>query len=119
MAMTKETMDDGMEDLYESPQTEEAGEGKESVDQEEQEQMANKAVVPQAVLKKGPGDTLKVGDERVVKVIALNGDDEATVIYAPEKEGSEEEEAGESPEEEGMEQEGMSPDEEIDSLDKY
>lgn len=114
--MTKETMDDGMEDLYEAPQTEEGAKGKpESIDQEEQEQMANKAVVPQAVLKKGPGDTLKVGDERVVKVIALNGDDEATVIYAPEKP---EEEEGKSPEGEGMGEE-MSPDEEIDSLDKY
>lgn len=116
MPMTKETMDDGMEDLYEAPETEEKSKP-ESVDQEEQEAMAHKAVVPQAVLKSGPEDTLKVGDERVVKVVALNGDEEATVIYAPAKKGEEEE--GKSPEQEGMGGEEMSADEEIDSMDKY
>lgn len=103
-----------MEDLYEAPSTEDKKPEADSIDQEEQEQMANKAVVSQSVLKSGPGDNLAVGDERVVKVVALNGDDEATIIYAPKKKGDEEEPG------EGTPGEEMSPDEEIDSLDmKY
>lgn len=110
MAMQNETMDDGLEADYAAPESEQKPE---SIDEQEQEAMANKAVIPQAVLTHG-GEKPKVGDICKVKVVALNGDDEATIIYAPE--GQEEE--GESPEGEGMGEE-MSPDEEIDSLDKY
>lgn len=88
--------DDGLDSLY-SQQEPEENEGRESVDQEEAEQMETSAVVPVKLLQGEGGEPVKEGDEIVVKVKALHGD-EATIIYAP-KEGKPtetgEEESGE------------------------
>src|SRR5271169_3571705 len=96
--------DDGMESLYED----QSKGPSESVDQQEQEEMANQAVVPINVLQGKDGEPVKVGDEIVVKVTAMHGDSEATIIYAPKKK----EEPGETPPNE------MSPDDELESMGK-
>ena len=75
----------------------------ESIDQEEQEQMAQTALVPMKVASPG-GEPVKPGDEIVMKVVAVH-DDEVEMAYAPKKK-------------EGMQEEGPSADEEIDSMDK-
>lgn len=89
--------DDGLDSLYSQNEPED-NEGRESIDQEEAEQMETSAVVPVKLLQGEGGEPVKVGDEIVVKVQALNGD-QATIIYAP-KEGSETEKPGAEPEEE-------------------
>ena len=67
----KETMDDGMH--------QEGG----NVDQQIQEENAHSAVVPNAVLMGPDGKPPKEGDEIVVKVIKLYGENEAEIAYAP------------------------------------
>lgn len=84
-----------------------------SIDQQEQEQMQETALVPIKLLDPHDGKGIKVGDEIMVKVTALHGD-EAEIAYATGKggEGDEGEEGKKGGEE-------MSSDEEIDSLDNY
>jgi len=74
-----------------------------SIDQEEQEDTAQTALVPMKVASPG-GEPVKPGDEIVMKVVAVH-DDEVEMAYAPKKK-------------EGMHEEGPSADEEIDSMDK-
>lgn len=79
--------DDGLDSLYSQ---EEPMEGKESIDQEQAEEMETSAVVPVKLLQGGRSEPLKEGDEVMVKVKAVHGE-EATIIYAPpEKEGADE-----------------------------
>ena len=85
-------MDDS---LYGDDMPEKEKPSTESVDDEEKEDMEPQEVVSTKVLtgKHGPP---KEGDEIVVKVVSIHGD-QAVIKYAPEKpEGSKEEEAGES-----------------------
>jgi hypothetical protein len=95
--------DNEMDSLYE-------GESKgapESVDQEEAESMEATAVVPMKLLQGKSAEPLKVGDEVVVKVTELHGD-EASIAYSQTK-----------PSEIGKGEAGgeeQSPDDEIDSL---
>ena len=72
--------DDGMDDLYQGGTEPGEGEG-ESIDEENRESMAKSAVVPLAVLTGKKGGPPEVGDEVVVKVKAINGED-ATVEYS-------------------------------------
>ena len=99
---------DDMDQLYAGEQQDEAapaaGKG-ESVDEEKGEQMGKTGIVPIAMLQGPKGEPVKVGDEIVVKVTAVEGD-QAIIAYAPEKPGGD----TETPEEES------SPDEEIDSI---
>lgn len=72
--------DEEMDSLY----SEEGGKGeeeKESVDEEEQEQMQETAMVPLKVLQADPSDKVKVGDERVLTVVAVH-DTQAEVKYS-------------------------------------
>lgn len=86
-----------------------------SIDQQEQEQMQETALVPIKLLDPHDGKGIKVGDEIVVRVKALHGD-EAEVEYAPKEEGGKEggEGKGGAPGDEGE-----SSDDEIDRLDTY
>lgn len=68
-------------------------EAKESIDQEEQEQTET-TVVPLKILTGKDGIPPKEGEERVVKVVKIYGD-EASIMYAPEKKESEAGGAGE------------------------
>jgi hypothetical protein len=67
-----------MDDLYGEGGEMPKGE-KESVD--EKSAMMAKTLVPLKVLQKDDQDKVEVGDERVVKVVAIHGD-EAEVVYA-------------------------------------
>lgn len=60
-------------------------------------------LLPKALM---AGKDFKVGDEIVMKITAIHEKD-FEVEYAPEKEGSKEEEAGETPAEERAEMAGM------------
>jgi hypothetical protein len=95
---------DEMDSLYEG----ESKEAPESVDQEEAESMETTAVVPMKMLQGKSSEPLKVGDEVVVKVSSIHGD-EVQIAYSQTKPG----EIGKGEEAGGEEQ---SPDEEIDSL---
>lgn len=102
---------DEMEDLYAAG---EPSKGKpESIDEEEAEDMAETAVVPIKVLQGAKAEPVKVGDEIVVKVTSVQGD-QAQIKYAPEKPGADE--GGGEGGEAGGEQ---TPDEEIEALDNY
>jgi len=68
-----------MDSLY-SDEGEKGG-AKKSVDQEEQEDMQSTGILPLKVLQAGPDDEVKVGDERVVKVVAVH-DTQAEVEYS-------------------------------------
>lgn len=75
---------DEMDELYTGGGNE-PGEGKgESIDEENREQMGKSAVVPMAVLQSSKGEPVKVGDEVVVKVKALHGED-AEIEYSETK----------------------------------
>ena len=54
----------------------------ESVDEEEREEMANTAIVPMKVLQSGDGEPVKEGDEVVLKVVHVYGEDEVEVAYS-------------------------------------
>lgn len=104
----KMAMDEtGMDSLYGEDSGGDKGGGSppDSIDQEEQQDMASSAIVPLKVLTGKDGKPPKEGDEIVVKVGKIYNDDEAEIRYAPAKGG-------------GSEDEGMSADEEIDSMDK-
>ena len=80
--------DEEMDSLYaEGGKKEEAGE---SIDQEEREQMQASSTLPIRVLQKDSSDEVKVGDERVVRVTAVHGE-EATVVYATDEKGDKDE----------------------------
>jgi len=103
MKMMPAGSDDGLDALY-SQEEPENNEGKKSIDQEESEDMEETQVLPVKFLQ-SDGPPLKPGDEVVIKVKSIEGD-QAIVMYAPHKE--KEETAGETgPEETG---------EEVDSL---
>lgn len=72
-----------MDSLYTGGDMEEKGPGEqtETVDQENEEQMSKKAVVPMSVLMGKSTEPLKVGDEVVLKVTGIHGD-EAEVEYS-------------------------------------
>lgn len=71
-----------MDGLYgEGSEKEEA---KESVDQENEEQMGHTAIVPMKVLQGKTSEPIKEGDEVVLKVVATYGD-EAEVEYSTTK----------------------------------
>lgn len=91
--------EDGLEGLY----TQEAPEeNKGSIDEQEAAEMETSAVVPVKLLQGEGSEPVKEGDEIVVKVKAVNGD-QATIIYAPKE-----------PEKEGAEP--MSPDKELETM---
>ena len=74
---------DEMDTLYAGGKEPGDGEGK-SIDEENREHMANTAEVPVAVLQGPKGEAVKVGDEVVVKVKAVNGET-ASVEYSSTK----------------------------------
>ena len=78
--MMKHEDDDGMDELYQGGTEPGEGEG-ESIDEENRESMAKSAVVPLAVLTGKKGGPPEVGDEVVVKVKAIHGED-AEVEYS-------------------------------------
>lgn len=109
--------DDSMDDLYKGGDMEGQGEGAkpESIDQENAEEMSKKAVVPMSVLMGKHTEPLKVGDEVVLKVTGIHGD-EAEVEYSETPPGSiGKEEGGYGGEGEGM---GESANDELDRLGK-
>ena len=109
MKPVPEAPTDEMDDLY-AGSMEEGGKGhQESIDDHEREEMSASAVVPLRVLQSEDREPVKEGDEIVVKVRAVHGD-EATIYYAPKKPGGEKGGGGE---------EEMSPDQEIEKLDTY
>jgi len=102
---------DEMEDLYAAGEPTK-GEP-ESIDEEEAQDMAQTAVVPVKVLQSAKAEPVKEGDEIVVKVLKVDGD-QAQIKYAPEKPGADE--GGEPAGGAGGEK---TPDEEIEALDNY
>lgn len=106
MKMTPAETDDGMDSLY-SQDMEKSGAPHESVDQEEAEAMQDTAVVPMKLLMGKHTEPLKVGDEVVVKVKDIHGD-EASIVYSETKPG----EIGKGGEAGGE----MSADDEIDQM---
>jgi hypothetical protein len=101
MKMTPAETDDGMDELYAGSKS-----PPESVDQEEAEQMETTATVPMKLLMGKHTEALKVGDEVVVKVTGIHGD-EAMIAYSETKPG----EIGK-----GEENGEMSPDDELDQM---
>ena len=98
-----------MDSLYQGSEGGESEEGAETIDQEEQEEMADKAIIPMKVAQGKHPDPVKEGDEIVLKVTGVHGD-QVEVQYSETPPGEIGE--GEPP---GKE---MSADEEIDGLDK-
>jgi len=78
-----------------------------TVDEQEAGEMETSAVVPLKLVTPQDGKGVKVGDEIMVKVTAINGD-QATIAYAK---GKGPEGQGSTPGEE------VSPDQELDSID--
>ncbi len=105
-----------MSELYEAPEKEgsRAEEGSETIDEEEREQMNQTATVPLKVLQGKHPDAPKVGDEIVVKVKEINGD-QAIIEYSetPPEDIGEDEGYGE-----GEGGDYQSADEELDELGK-
>lgn len=104
---------DDMDSLYsggDMPEKGESGEQPETVDQENEEQMSKTAVVPMSVLMGKHTEPLKEGDEVVLKIKAVHGD-EAEVEYSETPPG----EIGKGEPGEGMEE---SSDDELDRLGK-
>lgn len=65
---------DELDDLYQGGSEPDEGKGQ-SIDEEEKEQMGKTAVVSMAVLTGKKGGPPKVGDEIVVKLVAIHGED--------------------------------------------
>ena len=108
MKPVPEAPTDEMEDLYAGSMEGDKGKHPDSIDDEEREELAASATVPLSVLQSADKEPVKEGDEIMVKVKAVHGE-EATIYYAPKKpEG----------EESGGEHE-MEPNEELDKLDTY
>lgn len=106
---------EGMGELYESPKKKgsQSEEESETIDQEEREQMNVTATLPLKVLQGKHPDPPKVGDEVVLKVKEISGD-QAIVEYS-------ETTPGEIGEDEGYEKSGgdyQTADEELDELGK-
>lgn len=101
---------DAMDDLYRGT---EGGDKPETIDQENEEEMADQTTVPLKILSPH-GDPVHEGDEVVVKVTGVHGD-QATIMYAPHKAG-EEDEGGKGEKEPSGEE--MSPDEELEQMGK-
>jgi hypothetical protein len=125
MSPAPEAPTDEMDSLYAGSM--EGGEQKPTTDEQTTEDMGSTAVVPIKVLQSAKGEPVKEGDEIMVVVKSVHGE-EAVISYAPAKpegeEGGEGEEAGaETPpgagEEAGAGEGGMSPDQEIESLNRY
>jgi hypothetical protein len=95
--------DDGLEGLY-SQEAPEEGKGK-SVDEEEAEDMETSALVPLKLVTPQDGKGLKVGDEVVVRIKAIHGD-QAEIVYA----------TGEGHEEDHGEHEDMGSDRELETM---
>lgn len=101
-----------MEELYKGGDSEQAGDkSTQSVDQQNAEEMTKKAVLPMSVLMGDHTEPLNVGDEVVLKISAIHGD-QAEVEYSetPPGEIGHEEAGGPGGEE--------SPNDEIDRLSK-
>lgn len=99
-----------MDELYGGSEGEDTQGGAKTIDQEEEQEMADEAVAPLKVLMGNSTEPLKEGDEVVIKITGIHGD-QATFKYSdtPPSEIGKEKEGGE---------EEMSPDEELDSMDK-
>jgi len=91
--------EDGLESLYSQ---DEPAKPEGSIDEEEAQEMETSAVVPLKLLQGGNPEPVKEGDEIVVKVKAVHGE-EATIIYAPKE-----------PEGKGAKE--MSPDQELETM---
>jgi hypothetical protein len=111
--------DSSMDDLYASSvgseESKDTSGDDETIDQEDQEEMASSSVVPMSCLQGPDGKPVKRGDTVTIKVMDVYGGKDAKICRAdayPEDEDKEnpEEEAGETP---GQE---MSEDEELESL---
>jgi len=72
--------DDSMDQMYKGETMDETS-PPESVDQQEQEEMSKTAVVPMSVLMGDHTEPIKVGDEVVLKVKSIHGD-QAMVEYS-------------------------------------
>lgn len=99
---------DSADDLY----GEGGGGDEKSIDDQEKEEMMHTALVPIKVLQDSPDEEVKEGDEIVIKVKAVHGE-EAEIMYAPKKK-----EGGEKG---SMDHGDMkeSADKEIDGMDNY
>jgi len=94
--------DESMESLYAGSEDMAGGEGgKKTVDEEEREEMDDEAVIPLKVIQPPDGSKVKKGDEIVVQVVEVYGDQTVKIKYAPPEEEEPEEEH------EGMDHEGM------------
>lgn len=71
---------DEMDELYQGGSEPDEGNGQ-SIDEEEKEDMGKSAVVPLAVLTGKKGGPPKVGDEIVVKLKAIHGED-GEIMYS-------------------------------------
>ncbi len=101
-----EGADEGMQSLYQD----DSGSKPKTIDQEEQEEMAETATIPLKVLTHGDQDqeTPQEGDKCMIEIVKINGD-QALIKYA------EEQPKGMGEEGEGNE---MSSDDELDQLGK-
>lgn len=97
--------EDDMESLYGGEDKPSSKEKPDSIDEENME--GTTALVPLGVLQDKAGESVKPGDEIVVKVKAVHGD-EAEIYYAPKKEG----------EHDASMHEGKSSDDELEELGK-
>jgi hypothetical protein len=79
MKMMPEAADTEMDDLYSGSHGEK--QKPKTVDEEEKEDMADTAIVPVKILTGGSDEPLAVGDECVLKVKEINGD-QAVVMYS-------------------------------------
>lgn len=105
--MTQDAPEDEMDSMYgKSPA---AADKPKTVDEQEAEEMTKKAVVPLKVLMGEGGEPLKEGDEVVIKITGINGQD-AEIEYSKTKPS----EIGKSAEP----SEEMSPEDELSQMDK-
>ena len=109
--MGAETSGDEMDSMYQGSEGKpDAEEGNESIDQEEAEEMSEKAIIPMKVAMGKHTEPVHEGDEIVLKVTGVHGD-QVEVQYS-------ETPPGDIGEGEGAPGEEMSADDEIDGLDK-
>jgi len=102
--------EESMDELYQGSEGGESDQGAKTVDQEEQEEMADKAIIPMKVAQGKHPDPVKEGDEIVLKVVGVHGD-QVEVEYSETPPGD----IGEGENPPGAE---MSPEDEIDGMDK-
>lgn len=94
----------GMDSLYSEDSGKSSGKG--TIDQQQREESANTAIVPLKVLSPD-GEPVKEGDEIVVTVKAVHGEDEVEISCSPKEKKSEGDESHDGE---------MSSNEELDSL---